>query len=116
MLIRLIFEGYLELILSVLISLTDMQWSGELYNNSVLYTNIFSIVVTIFLLGMPIFILGFYWKNIDKLEDKEFVETYGDIYDGLALSQDKESRKIALFYPFWFVVRRMLFAFVVIFA
>lgn len=114
-LIRLLFEGYLELCLSVLIGLTDIEWSGDNYNTSVLYCNVFTIVLSILLLALPFFIYGFYTVNMDKMEDEEFVERYGDIYDGLILSNEPEKRQAAVFYPFWFCMRRLIFSMVVIF-
>ena len=46
-LIRLFFEGYLELCMSVFCGLTDLEWSGVNYNGSVLYCNIFSVILAI---------------------------------------------------------------------
>ena len=112
---RLLFEGYLELSLSVLIGLTDIEWSGANYNGSVLYSNIFSIILAILILAMPFFIYIFYTVNMDEMDDEEFVERYGDIYDGLVLSKDKKKRQAAVFYPFWFCMRRLIFAIMVIF-
>ena len=114
-LIRLLFEGYLELCLSVLIGLTDMEWSGVNYNGSVLYCNIFTIILSILLLAMPFWIYIFYTVNMDEMDDEEFVERYGDIYEGLVLSTDKDKRQAAVFYPFWFCMRRLIFAAVAIF-
>lgn len=113
-LIRLLFEGYLELCLSVMVNLTDMTWDRTDY--SVLYSNVFAIIVSVLLLGLPIFIYGFYSCHIKDLEDEDFVERYGDIYDGLVMDKTREKRMAALFYPFWFVMRRLMFAAVVILA
>lgn len=113
-LIRLFFEGYLELCLSVLIGLTDMEW--EAYDYSVLYCNVFTIGCSIILFGLPIFIYGFYSCHIQDMQDEEFIEKYGDIYDGLVMDKTKEGRLKALFYPFWFVTRRLMFAGAVIMA
>ena len=88
-LIRLLFEGYLQMFLSVFVNITDMDWSGEMVNGAVLYNNIFTILVATLLSGLPFYILIFYWRRIDRLEDVEFQETYGGIYDGLALTQEK---------------------------
>ena len=114
--IRLLFEGYLELCLSVFVGLTDLEWSGENYNSSVLFSNIFALCISVLLVGLPVFILVWYQCKVDNLEDDAFIESYGDIYDGLVLSGDKETRRIALFYPFWFVMRRLTFSLVCILA
>ena len=81
--IRLLFEGYLETCLSVFVSLTDMVWEKNDY--SVLQNNIFTIILSLCLFGLPIFIKFFYACHIESMEDEEFVEKYGDIYDGLVL-------------------------------
>jgi len=44
------------------------------------------------------------------MEDEEFKERYGNIYDGLVLDKSPAKRRIALFYPFWFVTRRLILA------
>ena len=111
---RLFFEGYLEICLSVFVSLTDLEWEGK--NYSVIFNNIFSLITSFILAGLPIFIAVFYPCHLDKLDEEEFTEKYGNIYEGLVLSKSKEKRLIALFYPFWFVTRRLIFTMVCIFA
>ena len=81
--LRLFFEGYLELCLSVFVSLTDMEWKNQ--NGSVIFNNLFSIVLTCLLSCLPIFIVVFYIINLRKLTDEQFKEKFGDIYDGLVL-------------------------------
>ena len=110
--IRLLFEGYLELCLSIFVSLTDMEWPD---NGSIRYNNWFSIIMSVMLFGLPLWIIVFYIYNSNKLDDDSFIESYGDIYDGLVLSNDPEKRRITIFYPFWFVTRRLIFAIIVIY-
>jgi hypothetical protein len=112
-LIRLMLEGYLELSLSVFVSLKNMSWEYEGY--SVLYNNVFSIIVTVMLVSMPMMIYGFYMCNVDEMEEEEFKVRYGNIYDGLVLDKNPFKRRRALFYPFWFVTRRLIMALMVIF-
>ena len=50
------------------------------------------------------------------LDDEQFCEKWGDIYDGLVLSKDAEKRRAAIFYPFWFCMRRLIFCFTCIMA
>ena len=45
------------------------------------------------------------------MSKKDFLATYGNVYDGLFLNKRPEKRLTAIFYPFWFVVRRLIFAF-----
>ena len=107
-LIRLLFEGYLELCLSIFVSLTDMDWPED--DLSVRYNNWFSIIMSGLLFGMPVFIATFYFVNTDNMEDEKFKSKFGDIYEGLVLSSNPDKRRITLFYPFWFVTRRLIFA------
>ena len=111
-LIRLLFEGYLELCLSIFVSLTDMEWPKE--DLSVRYNNWFSIIMSVLLFGMPLYIATFYVINVNKLDDEKFQAKFGDIYDGLVLTNDPEKRRVILFYPFWFVTRRLIFALICI--
>ena len=69
-LIRLLFEGYLELCLSIFVSLTDMEWPEG--NLSVRYNNWFSIIMSSLLIGLPIFIATYYTYYADKLDDEKF--------------------------------------------
>ena len=112
--LRLFFEGYLEICLSVFVSMTDLEWSGQ--NYSVVFNNIFSVLTSFILVGLPIFIAIFYPVHVDKLDDEEFTQKYGNIYEGLVLDKSKDKRLVALFYPFWFVTRRLIFAMICIFA
>ena len=68
------------------------------------------------LIILPIFIASFYGCHIEELEDDKFKESWGDIYDGLVLKKDRGTRMVALFYPFWFVFRRLVFAIICIVA
>ena len=58
---------------------------------------------------------AFYYFNLDKLDDENWTKKYGALYDGLQLSIEEDKRKAALFFPFFFVVRRMAFMTAVIF-
>ena len=70
--IRLLFEGYLELCMSVFCGLTDLEWSGPNYNMSVLYCNVFTVVLSCVLMCLPIFIITFYSYYANMLDDDEF--------------------------------------------
>ena len=89
-----------------------MEWSGDYYNASVLYNNLFTAVMFIFILALPVFICSYYLYHSDELDDKLFIDRYGNIYDGLMLSKDKSKRYITLFYPLWFLLRRFVFSIV----
>ena len=50
---------------------------------------------------MPIFVLVFYCRNFKTLDDEKFTKKYGSAYDGL-----KTTRRSAIFFPFFFLMRR----------
>ena len=41
-----------------------MDWEGENYNGSVLYSNIFTILFLLLMLAFPAFILGWYLSQV----------------------------------------------------
>lgn len=54
---------------------------------------------------LPVFIIVFYLKNMDKLDDEEFQEKFGSVYDGLVTG-----KKSAIAYSVFFIIRRAAFA------
>ena len=104
--LRLFLEGYLDAFLSVSLNLTDVHW-GDI-NPSVKLNNIFMIILTVILLSLPIFVASFYTCHVSELSDPRFKSKYGAIYDGLWLHNKVPSKRMsALFYPFWFLARRL---------
>lgn len=63
--LRFLFQGYLELCLSVFIGWYEFHWSGR--NMSVQYSNIFMIAFTAILLAFPIWIPVFFYLRRSKL-------------------------------------------------
>ena len=109
---RLIFEGYIEMSLSVLLSLTDLSWDDA--NYAIINDNVYMIICCTIILTLPFYFFFYYRCRIKSMQDKEFMRRYGDIFEGLALSKSKDKRISAIFYPFWFVTRRLIFAMVVV--
>ena len=68
--LRFIFEAYLEIGLAVVIGLVSMQWGGN--SPAVYYNNIFTFGLLAACIAMPVYILGFYGWNLDKMDDEEF--------------------------------------------
>jgi len=102
--IRLIFEACLELSISVIINL---HFTHDIKASST-WIEAFDYVLAIFmavcLVSMPVFILVFYCRNFERLEDSEFAQKYGSVYEGLVI------KRSALFYPFFFIIRRATLA------
>ena len=105
--LRFIFEAYLELVLCILIGLSKMRWvKGDF---SIFYNNLFTIGVAIVVFIMPFFTSVFYGWNIDKMDEVEFKRRFGTLYQGLNLDMEEGKRKSGLFFPFFFVIRRIAF-------
>ena len=58
---------------------------------------------------MPFYTSIFHGWNMDKMDDENFSEKFGALYSGLNLDEKQDKRKSGLFFPFFFVVRRLLF-------
>lgn len=75
----------------------------------------FNIGLAVVLLIMPFFISMFYYFNADYMDDEEFEIKFGTLYNGLNLDLKENKRKSALFFPFFFVIRRLMFLVAAIF-
>ena len=60
--LRLFFIKYIDNCLSVLLNLTDLDWQD--INTSVKINNIYTIIIAVLTLSMPIFIATFYLCNV----------------------------------------------------
>ena len=114
--LRFLFEGYLELTASVCIGLLTMNWS-ETSSFSIMYCNFFTVLIGIALIALPFYILVYYFRNIQTLDDEEFQERLGTLLDDLKLDSTEDEkpedllfkRKMSVLFPFFFVVRRLIF-------
>lgn len=82
---------------------------------AVFYNNIFTLLLLGACIALPLYIVFFYSWNVDKMGDAEFANKFGTLYGGLNLSEKESKRKTGLFFPFFFVFRRMLFVLTAIF-
>lgn len=100
--IRLLIEGYLELIFSVYFNLKYSNCDFKFFGS---WVNYFSAVIFAGILVIaPFFIAVFYYRNFHRFEDEEFTEKYGSVYEGLKIN----SRTVILF-SIYFLIRRGLF-------
>ena len=83
-LLRFLFEGYLEIAVSVTIGLISMEWTLD-EGFGVLYCNVFTLVMASILVFLPLYIWFFYRRNLDIMDETGFQERYGSLYDGLNL-------------------------------
>ena len=112
--VRLLFEAYFEISISVLIGLSDFEWSGPNFNSTVLYSNLFTIMLLLVLFAFSVLLMAFYLCRASSLDEKKFKAKIGDLYNGLVLSKSVYKRWKAVFYLFFFCIRRLIFAFVCI--
>ena len=73
-------------------------------------------IFLIVLLALPPFILYFYLKNFDIMnsEDEEVAERFDEVY-GAPLDGLKKDQKASVFYPVAYIIRRCLFAVMVVY-
>jgi hypothetical protein len=79
--IRLVLEGSLEMSFCCYIN-----FKYGVFNRTILgscFNYITTIVLCACLVSLPFFIVIFYSMNFDKLEDEEFTEKFGAVYEGL---------------------------------
>ena len=102
--IRLVFEACIELTFVMILNtnLTDrIQESSNLLElMDYVYTMLFNALICL----SPPFIIIFYNYHFDSWEADVFVNTYGTLYDGLQI------KRSSIFYPFFFMIRRGIFA------
>ena len=60
------------------------------------YTMLFDVLI----IALPVFIIVFYNINYHRWEEPEFADKYGTVLEGFKLT------RAALFYPFFFMLRR----------
>ena len=84
-----------------------MSWDNEDFPT--IYNNVFTIAFAVVALLMPFYTSIFHGWNIDKMDDEDFSNKFCALYSGLNLDEKDSKRKSGLFYPFFFVVRRLLF-------
>ena len=65
--------------------------------------NLSAIILGGAIAAFPIFVLIFYCCKFAKWEDEDFDEKYGAIFEGL-----RKDTRASLFYPFVFILRRMI--------
>jgi len=106
--IRLIFEESLETSFSVILMFKYGGFHREAFGSSIDY--VLSMVYAASILSIPFWMVWFYIKWFAEWQDEEFDERYGSALDGL-----KKGSKISLFYPVFFVIRRVSFAFIMTF-
>jgi len=70
-----------------------------------------SVLTTVFLLAFVIFTTRFMRKHVDDLEKKDFKASYGTLYQNVETYKKPEG----LFFTPLFCVRRLIFAFTIVF-
>ena len=116
MLIRLLFFMYLELAVSCFVNLATMEFTA--HDFSAIFSNVIALLlVALIIIGLPAFIWTFFGCQIKEMGyGDEFDAKFGEFYRMLQFDKTKSRRCIILFHPFWFLMRRLLFAFTVVVA
>jgi hypothetical protein len=105
--IRLVLEESLESTYAVVLCFKYSTFNKGAFGSAADY--ILACILAVAIASLPAFMLIFYLKNFDKWEDEKFEEEYGAPLDGL------HKRKSSLFYPVYFVIRRVLFCLTTLF-
>lgn len=79
------------------------------------YNNLFTFAIAITIAIMPFYTTLFYGWKFNKLDDEEFASKFGTLYSGLNLDMAEHTRRNGLFFPFFFILRRLLFVFAAIY-
>lgn len=99
---RLLIESLIETAFSVYLNIrfgsTDKQFFGAIFAYST------SVFFGLLIITFPVFVIGFYLRNFDRLGDEDFEHKYGAVYEGL-----RTDKKSILIYPVYFIIRRVSF-------
>lgn len=72
-------------------------------------SSLLAIIFMILISAYPIFISIVIFKNMNKLNNEEFLSRYGSLYDGL-----KTDCKLALLYNLLYTIRRLILAIMIV--
>jgi hypothetical protein len=114
--IRFFTESYMEVLLASGLNLA--MFASELDYKGVYFANYFSIALFVLAAGLPLWILIFFWWNISKWEEDEFMNKYSPILEGTRLKYNRfeaGNTWIALMYPVLMLLRRIGFVVTVVF-
>merc|ERR1719232_185597 len=114
--IRFFTESYMEIMLAS--GLNIAMFASDLDYKGVYFANYFSITLFVLAVGLPLWILIFFWCNISKWEDEEFMNKYGPILEGTRMKYNRfeaGNTWIALMYPVLMLLRRIGFVITVVF-
>ena len=85
----------------------------------VVISTCFCVLFTIISIGLPIFIIVFYLRKSESWNEEKFTAKYGTILEPMFTNKKHEFRgkdyKWAIFFIMLFLIRRIVFATVVIF-
>ena len=81
--LRLLMEGYLEILIATMLNCVRNNRVDRSY--SIIFSNVFSLLMTGLLIVLPVFILIYYRYRKKDWESEEFQETWGAPLEGLEL-------------------------------
>lgn len=104
--LRLLTEGYIDISLSCLINIQNINFS----NASVIIDQVVKFVLLLIIIFLPIIVTVFMEKKKLMLKKQIFKEQYDSLYDGFDIRSASNQRFIGLFY-----LRRLLFSITCVF-
>ena len=82
--LRLLMEGYLEITIATM--LNCVRNNREDRSLSIIFSNVFSILMIALLVTLPVFILFYYWNRRKDWATEEFEKKWGAPFEGLECS------------------------------
>ena len=79
---------------------------------ALLYSNLWTMLMLVLLIALPIFIFSYYIWHAKYLDEKVFLSRYGNVIEGLWLCKDLTKRRAVVIYPIWFCLRRIAFGYI----
>ena len=100
-------QSYSMVALSCMINLRFLEWTAV----NVVFMSLLSLITLIVLLAFPIGYWRFLNKRFDELETNEIKRRHSAFYKGL----DLRNGRLVFLQPVWFMFRRLILAFIVVF-
>lgn len=109
--IRLFMELFMDLVLTAVLNVYTAEWQSEQTPITVRYSNVFSIVVLVLAVLVPLLLVCHFSRHWNKVQEKHFTSRYGTFVDGLDLGKAKDVKWSLLVVPILFLARRIAFIF-----
>ena len=106
--IRLVLQSSMDLVYTCILNVQFGQWAGGPFPAK--FNIILAYLFSFLIITWPLFVYLWIYRNLDRLEDENFYNTYGSAYEGLDIS-----RAASLWFPVLFMFKRIAFAVIALF-